>query len=53
MYEDVALGEPDTRYFAEWLMAPLDTRGVSVGTLRDGKVASNRDYWNTGSLRRP
>ncbi|OZG30496.1 polyketide cyclase [Williamsia sp. 1138] len=34
------------RFAVEWIMHPVGLRGSSVGTLRDGKVASNRDYWN-------
>lgn len=30
----------------EWVMQPMGVRGVSVGRLRDGKIAWQRDYWN-------
>jgi uncharacterized protein (TIGR02246 family) len=35
-------------YWVEWIMhvKTADVRGSSVGTLRDGKIASNHDYWN-------
>lgn len=36
----------DTAYALEWIMQPMGVRGVSVGTLRDGKISANRDYWN-------
>ncbi len=35
-----------TEYAMEWLMEPMNVRGVSVGKLRDGKICENRDYWN-------
>jgi steroid delta-isomerase-like uncharacterized protein len=33
-------------YAIEWVMQPMNVRGVSVGQLRDGKITVNRDYWN-------
>ena len=33
-------------YAIEWVMQPMNVRGVSVGKLRDGKICENRDYWN-------
>jgi ketosteroid isomerase-like protein len=33
-------------YAIEWVMQPMDVRGVSIGALRDGKICANRDYWN-------
>jgi uncharacterized protein (TIGR02246 family) len=33
-------------YWVEWVMQPMGVRGASVGTLRDGRIAANRDYWN-------
>lgn len=43
----------DTSYAIEWVMQPMGVRGVSVGTLRDGKIAANRDYWNGAELQIP
>ncbi|MBM7368855.1 nuclear transport factor 2 family protein [Gordonia hydrophobica] len=44
---EVVSGLVAGEYFAvEWVMHPAGLRGSSVGTLRDGKVATNRDYWN-------
>lgn len=37
-------------YAAEWVMQPMGLRGVSYGTLREGRIASNRDYWNGAAL---
>ena len=33
-------------YAIEWIMQPMGVPGVSVGSLRDGKICANRDYWN-------
>lgn len=35
-------------YWVEWVMhvPARQVRGASVGRLRDGKIAYNRDYWN-------
>jgi uncharacterized protein (TIGR02246 family) len=35
-------------YWVEWIMHArgVPVRGSSVGVLRDGKIASNHDYWN-------
>lgn len=35
-----------TQYAMEWIMQPMNVRGVSVGKLRDGRICENRDYWN-------
>ena len=51
----------DTQYAAEWTILgthdrtdgqlpatgkPFRVQGVSVGSLREGKISENRDYWN-------
>lgn len=33
-------------FAVEWVMQPAGLRGSSAGTVRDGKIAANRDYWN-------
>ena len=30
----------------EWIMQPVALRGCSIGTMRDGKISSQQDYWN-------
>jgi hypothetical protein len=45
-YEVVASRTSDDSYAVEWVMQPMGVRGASVGTLREGRIASNRDYWN-------
>jgi ketosteroid isomerase-like protein len=36
----------DTGFAVEWVMQPMNVRGVSIGKLRDGKICEQRDYWN-------
>jgi ketosteroid isomerase-like protein len=36
----------DDAFAVEWVMQPMKVRGVSIGTLRDGKISTQRDYWN-------
>lgn len=43
----------DDGYTAEWIMQPMGVHGASVGTLRDGKIATNRDYWSRNHLKLP
>ena len=43
----------DDNFVAEWIMQPMGVHGVSVGTLRDGKIATNRDYWDRSHLKLP
>lgn len=45
-YEVVSGHSTPTAYAAEWIMLPQGLRGSSVGTLVDGKISSNRDYWD-------
>jgi len=33
-------------FAVEWVMRPPGLRGSSVGTVRAGKVVTNRDYWD-------
>jgi ketosteroid isomerase-like protein len=42
----------DDHYYCEWIWQPMGIPGVSVGTLRDGKIATNHDYWNRAALKR-
>jgi ketosteroid isomerase-like protein len=42
----------DDHYWAEWVWQPLGIPGVSVGTVRDGKIAENHDYWNKALLKK-
>jgi ketosteroid isomerase-like protein len=42
-----------TDYAIEWIMQPMGVPGVSVGTVRDGKICANRDYWNGAAYKVP
>lgn len=50
-YEVVSSQMSGDEFAVEWVMHPVGLRGASVGLLRDGKVAINRDYWSAGSFR--
>jgi len=50
-FELVTTRTADDHYYAEWIMQPLGVPGVSVGTLRDGKIAVNRDYWSLSTMK--
>ena len=43
----------DTDFAVEWVMQPMNVRGVSIGTLRDGKISTQRDYWNGAAFQVP
>jgi ketosteroid isomerase-like protein len=49
-YEVISKVSTDEAFAIEWVMRPeksdVAVRGSSVGTLRDGKISRNRDYWN-------
>ena len=45
-FDLVSGGDDAQRFFIEWVMQPMALRGVSVGTVRDGKISSQRDYWD-------
>ncbi|MEE2031462.1 MULTISPECIES: nuclear transport factor 2 family protein [Rhodococcus] len=46
-YEVVTTIADGDEFAAEWIMRPAGIRGTSIGTLRNGKVATNRDYWSS------
>jgi len=50
-YEAVRSVTTDENYVIEWIMHPMELRGVSVGTLREGKISSNHDYWNGAAFK--
>ncbi|GAA4667239.1 nuclear transport factor 2 family protein [Gordonia humi] len=50
-YEIVHSAVTDDAFATEWIMRPAGLRGSSVGTIRDGRITSNRDYWNAASVR--
>jgi hypothetical protein len=43
----------DGEHFAvEWVMQPAGLHGASVGTVRNGKVATNRDFWDASPMKK-
>ena len=52
-FEHVGDVMTDTDFAVEWVMQPMNVRGVSIGTLRDGKIATQRDYWNGAAFAVP
>jgi steroid delta-isomerase-like uncharacterized protein len=45
-FDHVSHHSTGTAYAIEWVMQPMNVRGVSIGKLRDGRISENRDYWN-------
>jgi ketosteroid isomerase-like protein len=45
-YEVVSTLVDGNQFAAEWVMRPAGLHGASVGTVRNGKVATNRDFWD-------
>ena len=43
----------DDGFAVEWVMQPMNVRGVSIGKLRDGKICEQRDYWNGAQFQVP
>jgi ketosteroid isomerase-like protein len=52
-FEHVGHHSTGTDYAIEWIMHPMNVRGVSIGKLRDGKIIENRDYWNGAAFKVP
>jgi ketosteroid isomerase-like protein len=51
-YEVISVLVDGEQFAAEWVMQPAGLRGASVGTVRDGKVATNRDFWGASPLKK-
>lgn len=45
-YEVLAALADGDHFAVEWVMRPPGLHGASVGTVRNGKVATNRDFWD-------
>jgi len=45
-YEVVAALTDGDQFAVEWVMRPPGLHGASVGTVRNGKVVTNRDFWD-------
>jgi ketosteroid isomerase-like protein len=52
-FEYVGHVNTDTDFAVEWVMHPMNVRGVSIGKLRDGKISEQRDYWNGAAFAVP
>ena len=51
-YEVISALADGERFAAEWVMQPAGLHGASVGTVRDGKLATNRDFWDASPMKR-
>lgn len=45
-YEVLAALVSGEQFAVEWVMQPAGLHGASVGTVRNGKVLTNRDFWD-------
>ncbi|KJE21897.1 SnoaL-like domain [Frankia torreyi] len=45
-YDVVTTLSDGATYAIEWVMQPAGIRGSSFGSLREGRIAVNRDYWS-------
>ncbi len=45
-YEVLAALVSGEQFAVEWVMHPAGIHGAAVGTLRNGKILTNRDFWN-------
>lgn len=51
-YEVLAALVSGEQFAAEWVMQPAGLHGASVGTVRNGKVVTNRDFWDASPTRK-
>lgn len=52
-FEYVRHHSTDSDFAVEWVMHPMNVRGVSVGRLRGGRICEQRDYWNGAAFAVP
>jgi ketosteroid isomerase-like protein len=52
-FEYVGHVATEDAYAIEWVMHPMGVGGISIGSLRDGKISKNRDYWNGAKYQVP
>lgn len=45
-YEVLAALVSGEQFAVEWVMHPAGLHGASVGTVRNGKMLTNRDFWD-------
>jgi ketosteroid isomerase-like protein len=51
-YEVLSMLADGKQFAAEWVMRPAGLHGASIGTVRNGKVATNRDFWDASPLKK-
>ncbi|GAB5018394.1 hypothetical protein JHV675_13990 [Mycobacterium avium subsp. hominissuis] len=51
IYELISALADGELFAAEWVMHPAGLHGASIGTVRNGKVATNRDFWDASPKR--
>jgi ketosteroid isomerase-like protein len=51
-YEVISALADGEQFAAEWVMQPAGLHGASVGTVRNGKLATNRDFWDASPTKR-
>jgi ketosteroid isomerase-like protein len=51
-YEVMSVLADGEQFAAEWVMRPAGLHGASVGTVRNGKVATNRDFWDASPTKK-
>lgn len=51
-YEVLTALVSDTQFAVEWVMQPAGIHGASVGTVRNGKIATNRDFWDASPTKK-
>ena len=52
-FEYISSHSTGADYAIEWTMQPMNVVGVSIGSLKDGKICANRDYWNGAKFKIP
>lgn len=50
-YEVLSVLADGEQFAVEWVMQPAGLRGASIGTVRNGKVATNRDFWDASATK--
>jgi len=45
-YEVLAALVSGEQFAVEWIMQPAGLHGASVGTVRNGRILTNRDFWD-------
>jgi ketosteroid isomerase-like protein len=51
-YEVISVLTDGGQFAAEWVMRPAGLHGASVGTIRNGKVLTNRDFWDASPTKK-